>query len=218
MITVSILDNSITHAHTYVIVVLCVSIATHEYLPSQGKKTLAAGRESFALPALMHGRSQSGGNGIFRIASAKQCGCLTDKARFLRHAQTQWTSNARRTTNAAGGRPDSRPYQQQQLITASTVPPCACRRQSRQVAHACMHVPRYNSQDVVRCSHMHFCLQSSSLPPILCHSSKQQILLALVPNRVQDRRPSITSGTVGGRNGHSMHACRYHQQSSCTTK
>ena len=34
MIAVSILDNSIIHAHTYVIVVLCVSIATHEHLSS----------------------------------------------------------------------------------------------------------------------------------------------------------------------------------------
>ena len=34
MIAVSILDNSITHAHTYVIVVLCVFVATHGHLPS----------------------------------------------------------------------------------------------------------------------------------------------------------------------------------------
>jgi hypothetical protein len=34
MIAVSILDNSITQAHTYVIVVLCVSVATHGHLPS----------------------------------------------------------------------------------------------------------------------------------------------------------------------------------------
>ena len=35
MTVVSILHNSITHAHTYVIVVLCVPVATHEHLPSQ---------------------------------------------------------------------------------------------------------------------------------------------------------------------------------------
>jgi hypothetical protein len=29
MIAISILDNSITHAHIYVIVILCVSVATH---------------------------------------------------------------------------------------------------------------------------------------------------------------------------------------------
>jgi hypothetical protein len=34
MIIVSILNNSITHAHTYVIVVLCVPVATHGHLPS----------------------------------------------------------------------------------------------------------------------------------------------------------------------------------------
>ena len=34
MIVVSILDNSITRAHTYVIVVLCVPVATHGHLPS----------------------------------------------------------------------------------------------------------------------------------------------------------------------------------------
>ena len=34
MIAVSMLDNSITHAHTYVIVVLCVPVATHGHLPS----------------------------------------------------------------------------------------------------------------------------------------------------------------------------------------
>ena len=38
MMVVSILDNSITHAHTYVIVVLCVSVATHGYLPSRSIK------------------------------------------------------------------------------------------------------------------------------------------------------------------------------------
>ena len=37
MIVVSILDNSIAHAHTYVIVVLCVLVATHEHLPSTTK-------------------------------------------------------------------------------------------------------------------------------------------------------------------------------------
>jgi len=34
MIAVSILNNSITHAHTYVNVVLCVPVATHGHLPS----------------------------------------------------------------------------------------------------------------------------------------------------------------------------------------
>jgi len=34
MITVSILDNSITHAHTYIIMVLCVSVTMHGHLPS----------------------------------------------------------------------------------------------------------------------------------------------------------------------------------------
>ena len=34
MIAVSILDNSITHAHTYVIMVLCVPVETHGHLPS----------------------------------------------------------------------------------------------------------------------------------------------------------------------------------------
>ena len=34
---VSILDNSITHAHTYVIVILCVPVATHDRLPSQAE-------------------------------------------------------------------------------------------------------------------------------------------------------------------------------------
>ena len=38
MIVVSILDNSITHAHTYVIVVLCVSVAMHGHLPSEEKR------------------------------------------------------------------------------------------------------------------------------------------------------------------------------------
>jgi hypothetical protein len=37
MIAVSILDNSITHAYTYAIMVLCVPVATHEYSPSLGK-------------------------------------------------------------------------------------------------------------------------------------------------------------------------------------
>jgi hypothetical protein len=37
MIAESILDNSITHAYTYAIVVLCVPVATHGYLPSLGK-------------------------------------------------------------------------------------------------------------------------------------------------------------------------------------
>ena len=40
MIVVSILDNSITHAHTYVIMVLCVPVATHGYLPSRVNKYL----------------------------------------------------------------------------------------------------------------------------------------------------------------------------------
>ena len=39
MIAVSILDNSITHAHTYVIMVLCVPVATHGRLPSDRKNT-----------------------------------------------------------------------------------------------------------------------------------------------------------------------------------
>ena len=34
MIAVSILDNSITHAYTYVIVVLCVPVTIHDHLPS----------------------------------------------------------------------------------------------------------------------------------------------------------------------------------------
>jgi len=34
MIAVSILDNSITYAHTYVIMVLCIPVATHGHLPS----------------------------------------------------------------------------------------------------------------------------------------------------------------------------------------
>ena len=33
MTVVSILDNSITHARIYVIVVLCVPVATHGHLP-----------------------------------------------------------------------------------------------------------------------------------------------------------------------------------------
>ena len=37
MIAVSILDNSITHAHTYVIVVLYVPVAIHGHLPSKTK-------------------------------------------------------------------------------------------------------------------------------------------------------------------------------------
>ena len=39
MIVVSILDNSITHAHTYVIMLLCVPVATHGYLLSIGITT-----------------------------------------------------------------------------------------------------------------------------------------------------------------------------------
>jgi hypothetical protein len=35
-IAVSILCNSITHAHKYVIVVLYVPVATHRHLPSKG--------------------------------------------------------------------------------------------------------------------------------------------------------------------------------------
>jgi hypothetical protein len=37
MSAVSILGNTITHAHTYVTMVLCVSIATHGHLPSKYK-------------------------------------------------------------------------------------------------------------------------------------------------------------------------------------
>ena len=37
MIAISILDNSITHVYTYVILVLCVPVATHEHLPSQAE-------------------------------------------------------------------------------------------------------------------------------------------------------------------------------------
>ena len=44
MIAVSILDNSITHAHTYVIVVLCVPVATHRHLPSIDKKNIILGK------------------------------------------------------------------------------------------------------------------------------------------------------------------------------
>ena len=40
MIVVSILDNSIAHAHTYVIVVLCVLVAMHGHLPSISLKSL----------------------------------------------------------------------------------------------------------------------------------------------------------------------------------
>ena len=42
MIVVSILDNNITHAHTYVIVVLCVPVATHKHLPSRVKNITIA--------------------------------------------------------------------------------------------------------------------------------------------------------------------------------
>jgi hypothetical protein len=39
MIAVSILGNNITHTHTYVIVVLCVPVATH--LPSNTKMKMS---------------------------------------------------------------------------------------------------------------------------------------------------------------------------------
>jgi hypothetical protein len=45
-IVLPILGNSITHAYTYVIVVLCVHVATHEHLPSK-KITLS---HAFRLP------------------------------------------------------------------------------------------------------------------------------------------------------------------------
>ena len=43
MIALSILDNSIIHAHTYVIVVLCVPVATHGHLPSVNIKSFPIG-------------------------------------------------------------------------------------------------------------------------------------------------------------------------------
>ena len=40
MIAVSILDNTIIHTHTYIIVVLFIPVATHGHLPSEEKKLI----------------------------------------------------------------------------------------------------------------------------------------------------------------------------------
>jgi len=47
-IAVSILGNNITHAHTYVIVVLCFSVAKHEHLSSLYTISLTGTQEQHA--------------------------------------------------------------------------------------------------------------------------------------------------------------------------